>query len=77
MDLDPIIPPARAQALRTAGLWRDRTLLSCFDEAAAENPAGVAIVNARSGAEERRIRYDELDQASRRIAASPWRRPLA
>jgi cyclohexanecarboxylate-CoA ligase len=70
MDLDPIIPPARAQALRTAGLWRDRTLLSCFDEAAAENPAGLAIVDARSGAEERRIRYDELDQASRRIAAN-------
>jgi hypothetical protein len=70
MNLDPIIPPARRQALRAAGLWRDRTLLSWFDEAVAADPARIAIVDARSGAEERRISYRELDQASRRIAAN-------
>lgn len=70
MNLDPNIPLGRAQALRAAGLWRDRPLLSCFDEAVAEDPARIAIVDARGGAAERRISYGELDQASRRIAAN-------
>lgn len=70
MNLDPIIRPGRAQALRAAGLWRDRPLLSWFDEAVAEDPARMAIVDARTNGAQRRITYGELNEVSRRIAAN-------
>ncbi|MDT0496387.1 AMP-binding protein [Algiphilus sp. W345] len=69
-DLDPIIRPARAQALRASGLWRDTPMLHWFDAAVAEDPQRTAIVDARAGADERRVSYGDLDLASRRIAAN-------
>jgi cyclohexanecarboxylate-CoA ligase len=70
MILDPCIRPARAAALRANGEWADIPMLRYFDDAVAEAPDRVAIIDCRENAPERPVSYRELDQASRRIAAN-------
>ena len=51
MNFDPILPPARREAMRQAGFWRDRLLTDYLAEAVAATPDRLAIsdVNAMTG----------------------------
>lgn len=51
---------------RSAGWWEGRTLLEDFDVAVARRPSATAVV----GPDGRRMSFAELDEESRRVAAS-------
>lgn len=55
-----------ARRYRSAGWWEGRTLLDDFDAAAALRPSATAVV----GPGGRRMSFAELDEESRRVAAS-------
>lgn len=48
MQFDPILSQSRIDAMRTAGLWRDRLITDHLDATAAEIPDGVAVTGFNS-----------------------------
>ena len=66
-----MLTPERAQAMRAAGLWHDRTILDDLDRWAAEAPDRLAVVdhNSTTGAASR-LTYGELAGRVERIAAA-------
>ena len=69
MVVDPILPQERIEAMRREGWWRDENVLEYFDQALAECPDDVAIVDFRTESGEKiKISYRELDMYSRQIA---------
>ncbi|HUN50313.1 MAG TPA: cyclohexanecarboxylate-CoA ligase [Candidatus Sulfotelmatobacter sp.] len=69
MQFDPIIPAARAAAMKAAGHWRDRVLLEFFDAAIARRGDVLALVdhNSMTGARNA-LSYAELGRRVERIA---------
>ena len=63
------LTPARAAAMKTAGLWRDRTLLDYLQAAVIANPDKIAVtaLDVTSG-RQRSCTYRQLDRLSRRVA---------
>ncbi len=71
MSFEAILPPARRAAMTAAGLWPNRLVSDCLDDAAARDGSAVAVVehNTMSG-RETRMSYAELAAHSRRIACA-------
>lgn len=69
MKLDPILPTARVETMRAAGLWPDRLIIDYLDDAAERFPDRVAVVdhNSMSGARTA-LSYRQLQDYSVRIA---------
>ncbi len=69
MQMDPILPPARAQAMQAAGFWAGRTLLQDLDHWAEESPTRLATVdhNTITGTQTS-LTYAELQDQVNRIA---------
>ena len=69
MDFQPILPKARGEAMRAAGLWRDRLLIDYHDEAVARHPDRVAVIDRNSSSGTRTVlSFRQLDRLSTRIA---------
>ncbi|WP_374448049.1 AMP-binding protein, partial [Stella sp.] len=66
-----MLTPERAQAMRAAGLWHDRTVLDDLDRWAAEAPGRLAVVDHNSATgQASRLTYGELAARVDRIAAA-------
>ncbi len=71
MIVDPILPQARIDAMRSEGWWRDENLLDYFDAALAACPDDVALVDFRTETSQKiSMTYRELDEKSRSIAVA-------
>ncbi|WP_135468012.1 cyclohexanecarboxylate-CoA ligase [Crenalkalicoccus roseus] len=71
MAFEPNRLPARREAMRAAGHWRDETLLDHLARAVARTPEKAAIVARRSETgEETRLSYRALDRLSDLVALS-------
>ncbi|BBK33001.1 cyclohexanecarboxylate-CoA ligase [Stella humosa] len=68
--IQSMLTPERAQAMRAAGLWDERTVLDDFDRLLAMTPDRLAIVdhNSMTG-QASRLTYGELGRRVERIAA--------
>ncbi len=72
--LDPIIPAARADAMRALGHWPGITLLDRLRAAVVQVPDATALVDRNScTGRSTRLSYREIGTASERIAAGLWR----
>lgn len=71
MIVDPILPDSRIEAMRNEGWWQDENLLDYFDEALAQCPDEVAIVDYRmESGEKNQLTYRQLAEKSERIAVA-------
>ncbi len=69
MNLDPILPQERTDAMRSAGWWQDENLLALFDAALTEKPDEVAVVDFRvETGEKTSVTYRQLNDKATRIA---------
>ena len=70
MQFDPILPPARVNAMMAQGYWKALTLTDYFDRCVAKVPEKTAVVDFNSTAQtEHRLTYRELAARVERIAA--------
>src|SRR3974377_283149 len=70
MQFDPILPPARVNAMMAQGYWKALTLTDYFDRWVGEVPEKTALVDFNSTAQtETRLTYRELAARIERIAA--------
>src|SRR6516165_8605695 len=70
MQFDPILPPARVNAMTAQGYWQGLILTDYFDRCLAEVPNKAAVVDFNSTAQtETRLTYRELAARIERIAA--------
>ncbi|MDO8705408.1 MAG: AMP-binding protein [Sulfuricaulis sp.] len=69
MDLNPILPASRIAAMKASGFWQDRVLSDFFDQAVAEHPDTIAVVdnNSQTGLRTE-LSYGELARRVDRIA---------
>ncbi|WP_416899458.1 MAG: AMP-binding protein [Minwuia sp.] len=69
MPLDPVIPAARREAMREAGLWGDDLIVDRFDRVAADRPDRVALVAHRADTGTREtFSFGQLKRLSDRAA---------
>ena len=70
MKPDSMLTEQRVLEMRTAGWWRDRYLLECFEAALAAQPDRLAVVDYRTETGVRHaLSYRELDVRASHIAA--------
>jgi cyclohexanecarboxylate-CoA ligase len=70
MAIETSINPAHAAAMRSAGLWRDVTLLDHLDAAVKAQPDKIAVTALNvAGGRQSSCTFGELDRLSRRVAA--------
>lgn len=71
MKIESMLSTARIDAMAAAGLWSNRLVCDYLDEAAAANPAAVAIVDNNSLTQSStRLTYAQLHEYSVRIACA-------
>ena len=74
MDFDPILPPARVQAMKSQGYWDDLILTDYLERCLAEVPDKTAIVDFNSMTQsENRLSYRDLAARVECIAAGLMR----
>jgi cyclohexanecarboxylate-CoA ligase len=70
MEVDPILPRDRAQAMKAGGFWPGRLLLDSLDEIVRTDPDRTAIVERKGAGDRTVLTYRELADRAGRIAVA-------